>query len=199
MSCVWRGTLTPPLAPPSAVYRAPVLRQLLKSMINHTTEIHQIFLQNIASPLMSVADCFSENIHHFPFSSFPSLSLHPPSLPLPPLSFHSTSCVPDPSGSPQCHCLPGHTGPLCDSCSDGFFGQPPAFPCSQCTCSGNIDPATPGSCDMTTGQCLLCINNSTGPQCETCDSGFFGDATQQDCQRECLWCHTWNLLSVCIL
>ena len=118
--------------------------------------------------------------------SSPLLSPPPPSSPLlsPPLPSHSTSCTPDASGSPVCYCRPGHEGSLCDLCSPGFFGQPPNFRCTQCDCNGNIDPSVPGSCDMSTGVCLLCINNTIGDECERCAPGFYGDATAQNCTRE---------------
>ena len=121
-----------------------------------------------------------------PPPSSPLLPPPPPSSPLllPPLPLHSTSCTPDVSGSPVCYCRPGHEGSLCDSCSPGFFGQPPNFRCTQCDCNGNIDPSVPGSCDMSTGVCLLCINNTIGDECERCAPGFFGDATAQNCTRE---------------
>ena len=28
----------------------------------------------------------------------------------------------------------------------------------------------------------MCINNSTGPECEMCADGYYGDATEQNCQ-----------------
>ena len=101
------------------------------------------------------------------------------------ISFHflySISCQPDINGSSECFCRPGHSGPLCDSCSEGFFGSPPDMRCRSCDCNGNIDPNVPGSCDRETGLCLMCINNSTGPECDMCADGYYGDATAQDCQ-----------------
>lgn len=95
----------------------------------------------------------------------------------------NASCSPDASGGPTCFCRPGHEDPLCDTCSSGYFGQPPEFRCTRCDCNGNIDPSAPGSCDPSTGVCLECINNSTGSECELCAPGFYGDATQQDCQE----------------
>lgn len=85
-------------------------------------------------------------------------------------------------GAPQCYCLPGHDGPLCDMCSGGYFGSPPALRCRSCDCNGNINLDVPGSCDRQTGLCLICINNSTGPECELCADGYYGDATTQDCR-----------------
>lgn len=98
------------------------------------------------------------------------------------LTLYSTSCQPDVSGNLECFCLIGHEGPLCDSCSQGYFGSPPELQCRSCDCNGNIDPDVPNSCDRETGLCLLCINNSTGPECDVCVDGYYGDATLQDCQ-----------------
>ena len=94
----------------------------------------------------------------------------------------SVSCEVNVFGSPECFCLPGHDGPLCDSCLPGFFGSPPEWRCTSCDCNENIDFDTPGSCDQQTGVCLMCINNSTGPECELCADGYYGDATIQDCR-----------------
>ena len=93
----------------------------------------------------------------------------------------SSSCFVGPSGDPACHCLSGHIGRLCDVCDDGYYGDPPSFRCTTCECNGNIDPDTPMSCDPNTGVCLICINNSTGDECQFCADGFYGNATIQDC------------------
>ncbi|XP_061560846.1 laminin subunit alpha-2 isoform X4 [Phycodurus eques] len=98
--------------------------------------------------------------------------------------------------SPTCHlgeggellcdqCQPGHTGPRCDRCSNGYYGQPtvPGFSCQPCNCHGNLDLSTPGSCDPITGQCLHCRHGYSGVACDSCDDGFFGDAiTAKNCQ-----------------
>lgn len=73
-------------------------------------------------------------------------------------------------------------GHLCDTCASGYFGMPPDTRCTDCSCNGNIDPSIPESCDSLTGRCLSCINNSTGPECELCQSGYFGNASNQNCQ-----------------
>ena len=93
------------------------------------------------------------------------------------------SCEVNVSGNPECYCRPGHDGPLCDACLPGYFGSPPQWPCRSCDCNGNIDLDIPGSCDKQTGVCLMCINNSTGLECELCADGYYGDATIQSCQQ----------------
>ena len=84
--------------------------------------------------------------------------------------------------TPYCYCLPGHEGSQCDTCSSGHYGMPHLFPCSTCECSGNINPLDPNACNKTSGVCLFCLNNSTGPTCGECMNGFYGNASNQDCE-----------------
>jgi hypothetical protein len=41
----------------------------------------------------------------------------------------------------------------------------------------------PTSCDPTTGDCLKCLYNTGGDQCQHCLDGFFGDARIRQCAR----------------
>ncbi|CAB1436742.1 unnamed protein product [Pleuronectes platessa] len=100
------------------------------------------------------------------------------------------------SFSPTCHlsnegqllcdqCEPGHTGPRCDRCSNGYYGQPavPGGSCQPCDCHGNLDLSTPASCDPITGQCLRCRQGYGGEECGSCADGYYGDAvTAKNCQ-----------------
>lgn len=95
-----------------------------------------------------------------------------------------SSCTALADGFPQCTCNRGYVGSLCNQCDDGYHGNPPAVPCMSCDCNGNIDPSVPGSCNTSSGECLICTNNATGQQCERCVEGFYGDATAQQCQGE---------------
>lgn len=108
----------------------------------------------------------------------------PPPTPHPPSLSLSNNCTAGSAGNPVCNCRTGHEGGPCDSCSEGYFGQPPAFRCTLCDCNGNIDFSDPGSCDRVTGRCVKCINNTMGDECEECATGYYGNATQQNCQRE---------------
>ena len=65
-----------------------------------------------------------------------------------------------------------------------YYGNPRigGGTCDQCTCNNNIDARVPDSCDVNTGECLRCMYNTEGFNCERCSSGYFGDATQQNCQ-----------------
>ncbi|XP_018318768.1 laminin subunit gamma-1 isoform X2 [Agrilus planipennis] len=78
-------------------------------------------------------------------------------------------------------CPTGYTGHRCDSCSDGYFGDPtgrygPAQPCQPCECNLNIDTNAVGNCNTTTGECLKCIHNTGGTHCDQCLPGYHGDA-----------------------
>ncbi|XP_043922451.1 laminin subunit alpha-1 [Protopterus annectens] len=91
--------------------------------------------------------------------------------------------------SPTCHfnsdadvicdqCLPGYSGPRCERCANGYYGNPlvPGGACNPCDCNGNVDPLEPGHCDPVTGICLKCIHNTAGQHCEICADGYYGDA-----------------------
>merc|ERR1719187_1879386 len=85
--------------------------------------------------------------------------------------------------SPICsECPTGRIGSRCELCEDGYFGDPqglngPQRPCVKCQCYGNIDESAIGNCDRVTGECLRCIDDTAGFNCENCKSGFFGNAT----------------------
>ncbi|XP_076344696.1 laminin subunit beta-1-like isoform X3 [Tachypleus tridentatus] len=83
-----------------------------------------------------------------------------------------------------CHCEEGYKGEKCEVCADNFYGDPsvPSEKCHRCKCNDNIDVTVPGSCDPLTGECLLCIFNTEGPNCEYCKHGYYGNATQHNCQ-----------------
>ncbi|XP_066474032.1 laminin subunit beta-2 [Tiliqua scincoides] len=89
------------------------------------------------------------------------------------------------SGTVICNCLPGYTGPRCDECAPGHYGNPwqARGRCLSCACNNNIDVADPESCDRRTGQCLRCLHHTEGDQCQHCQVGYYGDATQRTCRR----------------
>ncbi|TRY90633.1 hypothetical protein DNTS_003700 [Danionella cerebrum] len=84
-----------------------------------------------------------------------------------------------------CNCNQGYTGPSCDECAPGYYGDPskPGGQCQPCRCSNNIDLSDPESCDKRTGQCLKCLYNTEGPSCGVCKSGYYGEASRRNCRK----------------
>ncbi|KAG8233283.1 hypothetical protein J437_LFUL013627 [Ladona fulva] len=88
-------------------------------------------------------------------------------------------------------CPKGYSGPRCELCSDGYFGDPtgqfgPVQSCQPCDCNTNVDPNAVGNCNQTTGVCLKCIYNTGGVHCDQCLPGYYGDALalpKGDCKR----------------
>uniref|UniRef100_A0A4W5QWC9 Laminin, alpha 1 n=1 Tax=Hucho hucho TaxID=62062 RepID=A0A4W5QWC9_9TELE len=101
----------------------------------------------------------------------------------------------------QCECPWGYLGTSCEYCSSGFYrvgGILFGGNCLQCECN---DHAT--ECDIT-GVCLDCTHNTTGPHCNQCLPGYYGDTsegTPEDCQRcACpLILETNNFSPTCLL
>lgn len=91
-------------------------------------------------------------------------------------------CIMLPGGQVACQqCPMGHTGHQCDMCIDGYYGDPlgrfgSPRPCRKCECNSNIDPNAVGNCNTTTGQCLKCIYNTAGWNCDKCLPGYYGSA-----------------------
>uniref|UniRef100_A0A4W3JYV6 Laminin, beta 2 (laminin S) n=1 Tax=Callorhinchus milii TaxID=7868 RepID=A0A4W3JYV6_CALMI len=85
-----------------------------------------------------------------------------------------------------CNCNQGYTGSRCEECASGHYGNPSqrGGKCLPCQCNRNIDVSQPGSCSRQTGQCLKCLYNTEGLQCERCKLGYFGQASRRNC-REC--------------
>nr|XP_015857477.1 laminin subunit gamma-3 [Peromyscus maniculatus bairdii] len=121
-------------------------------------------------------------------------------------SGHADDCQPCPcpgqsacttipgSGEVVCtRCPPGQRGRRCESCEDGFFGDPLGLsgapqPCRRCQCSGNVDPNAVGNCDPRSGHCLRCLYNTTGTHCERCRDGFYGSASAPGPEDKCAPC-----------
>ncbi|KAI6646731.1 Laminin beta/gamma [Oopsacas minuta] len=100
-----------------------------------------------------------------------------------PQSFSNT-CFLGSDGLPTCdNCTVGHTGRTCEFCEDGYFGTPMLIGshCATCTCSENIDLSQTGNCNTTSGECLMCLNNTAGFECELCAPGYYGDALLDTC------------------
>ncbi|TSK16092.1 Laminin subunit alpha-1 [Bagarius yarrelli] len=82
----------------------------------------------------------------------------------------------------QCECPWGYSGTSCETCISGFYrvgGILFGGNCLQCECN---DHAT--ECDIN-GFCQDCLHNTTGPHCDHCLPGYYGDpteGTEKDCQ-----------------
>ena len=78
------------------------------------------------------------------------------------------------------------SGIRCDSCDNNHFGNPvvPGGFCELCNCNNNIDPGTPGNCNALSGQCMKCLYNTGGYNCDQCKPGYYGDALQRTCRRK---------------
>lgn len=68
-------------------------------------------------------------------------------------------------------------GSRCELCSDGYYGDLTGLSgtvqlCQACDCNGNVDPNAVGNCNRTTGECLKCIYNTDGQNCDQCLAGM---------------------------
>lgn len=96
---------------------------------------------------------------------------------------------------PACdYCPLGLSGPRCEICADGHFGDPqgqngPPRPCRPCACNNNIDPIVEGNCDRVTGECLKCLYNTAGFYCDRCQEGSFGNPLDPNPERKCRECY----------
>lgn len=97
---------------------------------------------------------------------------------------------PDPICS---ECPAGRTGPRCETCSDGYFGNPEeGIACRPCDCNNNIDLNAVRNCNHETGECLKCVNNTAGFHCEECLPGYYGDALSDRKEDGCKLCQCYT-------
>lgn len=86
-------------------------------------------------------------------------------------------------------CPVGRTGPRCETCSDGYYGNPDkGQACRPCECNNNIDLNAVRNCNHETGECLKCVNNTAGFHCDECLRGYYGDALSDKKQDGCKLC-----------
>ncbi|KAF7637603.1 hypothetical protein Mgra_00002860 [Meloidogyne graminicola] len=99
---------------------------------------------------------------------------------------HADTCYISPQNQTVvCNCRHGYIGQYCDQCEVNFWGNPREIggSCEKCHCHDNIDFNVPMSCDPNTGDCLKCLHNTGGDQCQHCLDGYFGDARVRSCVR----------------
>uniref|UniRef100_A0A914Q102 Uncharacterized protein n=1 Tax=Panagrolaimus davidi TaxID=227884 RepID=A0A914Q102_9BILA len=101
-------------------------------------------------------------------------------------------CLALPEGGMACsECPLGHAGLKCEFCASEFYGDPlKGQPCLPCPCNDNIDFNAIGNCNSKSGECLKCIYNTTGFNCEKCKTGFWGNATSE-LRNECQECRCY--------
>ncbi|XP_064646434.1 laminin-like protein epi-1 [Lineus longissimus] len=96
---------------------------------------------------------------------------------------NSSSMVPA-LGVEQCQCPTAYDGLSCERCAYGFKRANVSSHdflgvCVPCECNGHSS-----NCDADTGKCIACQHDTTGFNCDQCQSGFYGDAsvgTPTDC------------------
>lgn len=68
----------------------------------------------------------------------------------------------------SCYCREGYTGPLCDRCAKGYFGNPHEQDgkCEACDC--NLEGIVSDECDYLNGQCN-CKKGVIGRRCDKCE------------------------------
>ncbi|XP_006865737.1 PREDICTED: multiple epidermal growth factor-like domains protein 9 [Chrysochloris asiatica] len=73
---------------------------------------------------------------------------------------------------PKCvQCKDGYTGRNCNKCENGYYNSDSI--CIQCQCHGHVDPVkTPKICKPESGECINCLHNTTGFECENCLEGY---------------------------
>ncbi|XP_044579343.1 basement membrane-specific heparan sulfate proteoglycan core protein isoform X2 [Cotesia glomerata] len=84
----------------------------------------------------------------------------------------------------ECSCPVGYTGLSCEDCAVGYTRASEGLylgTCEPCNCNGHST-----HCDPETGTCENCGDHTTGDNCEICEPGYQGNATQgtsEDCRR----------------
>eukprot|EP00094_Tigriopus_californicus_P001836 TCALIF_01772-PA protein Name:"Similar to Lama1 Laminin subunit alpha-1 (Mus musculus)" AED:0.11 eAED:0.12 QI:0/0.86/0.58/1/0.95/0.95/24/1780/2877 len=96
------------------------------------------------------------------------------------------TCSLNPVKQFNCVCREGYTGPQCDRCEEGYYGQPMARSgqCQPCSC--HPLGSRSDQCDDLTGQCQ-CMPGVTGRDCSQCSARHIltKSKTCHDCNDMC--------------
>lgn len=80
----------------------------------------------------------------------------------------------------RCECPQTYFGLSCESCQPGYYklkgSKAGSFTCIPCNCNGHAD-----SCDEESGECMNCMDNTEGKNCEKCKSGYYNNG--YGCER----------------
>ncbi|XP_038249040.1 laminin subunit alpha-1 [Dermochelys coriacea] len=80
----------------------------------------------------------------------------------------------------QCECPTGYAGLSCQSCASGYYRvkhvdlnvkepRQMTAPCVPCQCNNHSE-----TCNLETGKCLNCRDNTAGEHCSVCAPGYYG-------------------------
>nr|XP_056716167.1 laminin subunit gamma-3 [Euleptes europaea] len=96
----------------------------------------------------------------------------------------------DPISGRCLRCLYNTAGEHCESCQEGFYGNPlaasPARKCAPCDCHPGGSIRGSEACHSVTGQCS-CLPHVTGRDCSQCQEGYYALQTGIGCQS--CYCH----------
>eukprot|EP00058_Branchiostoma_floridae_P015809 XP_002601297.1 hypothetical protein BRAFLDRAFT_81337 [Branchiostoma floridae] len=102
---------------------------------------------------------------------------------------HSTTCN---LATGKCaNCQHNTEGDRCEKCKTGFTGNPTTGSATACTAGGGATTCATlcyghsTTCNLAAKTCTNCGDNTEGTRCETCKTGYTGDATKGPC-KSCL-------------
>ena len=95
---------------------------------------------------------------------------------------HAVTCSVGASGQFSCQCQPGYTGPKCDRCDYGYYGDLNSRgSCVSCRC--NPHGSLSDQCDERTGQCFCVDASVTGRDCSQCAARQILSSATRSCRN----------------